>query len=96
MLTYGGFIKIIRDVKDTGVAGQTCQERDEHLFLRCSPSIPSLPKECGPSVLVHASCTRVAATDCDRFGGNSVLLLKISYNTRNIFSINQDHYFRLE
>ena len=80
MLTYGGFTKIIQYVKDTGVAGWTCQKRDENSLLRWFPSIPLLPNEHGRWVLFHVSCTKVVATGCNRFGGNSASLLKNSYN----------------
>ena len=96
MLTYGGFIKIIRDIKDTGVAGWTCQERDEHSLLRWLPSIPLFPKERSPRLLFHASYTKVVATSCNRFGGNSTSLLKNSCNPRSIFSIDRDRYFWLK
>ena len=65
MLTYGDFIKIIWDVKDTGVAGWMIQERDEHSLLRWSPPIPSLHKGRNQRLLFHTNYTRVAATDSD-------------------------------
>ena len=80
MLTYDGFIKIFRDIENTGVVGQTCQRRDGNSLLKLIAIHSIIAKERGPSVLVHVSCTRVAATDCVRFGGNSVPLLKSSYN----------------
>ena len=87
------FIKIFRDIEKIGVEGRTCQRRDGYPLLKLIAVHSIVAKECGPSVLVHVCCTRVATIDCVIFGGNSVPLLKSSCNQWDILSIIHDHYF---